>query len=86
MGNERLLGQTGLADALLERFVLSEAVPADPAIDAEFFGALRGRLESGTLQTGARTLVTLEGDARFFAGDAKGAASQTYKATHGERL
>lgn len=91
VGNERLLGQTGLADALLERFVLSEAVPVDPAMDAELFGpllgaaspavgaravtALRARLENGKLQSGARTHVTLEGYARFFAGDAKGAAA-----------
>jgi tetratricopeptide (TPR) repeat protein len=91
LGAERLLGRTGLADALLERFVLSETVPVEPAMDAELFGpllgaaspavgtravaALRGRLEKGTLQTGPRTHVTLEGFARYFAGDAKGAAA-----------
>jgi hypothetical protein len=91
LGNERLLGRAGLADALLERFVLSEAVPVNPLLDAELFGpllgaaspavgaravtALRAWLENGKLQTGARTHVTLEGYARFFAGDAKGAAA-----------
>jgi tetratricopeptide (TPR) repeat protein len=91
LGNERLLGKTGLADALLELFLLSETVPVEPALDAEHFGpllgaaspavgaravtALRARLESGRLQSGARTQVTLEGFARFFAGDAKGAAA-----------
>ena len=80
-----------LADALLERFVLSEVVPVEPSMDAEHFGpllgaaspavgaravtALRARLENGKLQTGARTHVTLEGYARFFDGDAQGAAA-----------